>query len=204
MLARLGTVMASGWGLRLLGSQTTAADRERIDRHSVSSHLLAVTASGTGTVVPVTVETGPGEGGLFVDIANVTPRASMETALRDAVAYARRTGGYSLDRREITVSFDVKSDAVTDLSGTSGEAALTAAVVAALRGQQLDAETLVTGSVSNGSIERVGGIRPKARAARRFGANQLLVPPGQAVDAPGINITVARRMQEVLDVLLGN
>jgi len=194
---------AVGTALPVLGLLTTAESAKAsgtADTTTVTYQLLAVTASGSGTVLPFTVEVAPGDGTLLVDIGRVGLQTETQSALREGVAYARRTHDQSLDGREITVSFDVPDNARLALDGKSGEAGVTLAVVAALQGQSVPLDTLVTGRVADdGSLLDVGGIRQKAAAARAFGAEELLVPPGQAVDIDGITVTSVEMMAEVIN-----
>jgi len=184
-----------------IGAGTADAQSDRTTA-GVGYHLLAVGAQNDGVPVPVQVEVAPGDGAVFVNIAEVGFAADMESAVRGAVSRARtRTG---VDGVDVSISFQVDTDTLVNLDGESGESALTVAVTAALRGTGPDSGTLVTGSVGDdGSLGQVGGIVPKARAARRLGADRLLVPPGQSVAVSGIEVVPVASVAAVLARTVG-
>lgn len=149
----------------------------------VRYYLPALDASDGGLVVPIEFEFSAGNGELFVDLAGVEVRHDLQLALREARETATRLTGGSLAETATRVTFEPPTADVLALRGKSWEAGLTVALVASLRQQPLTQETLITGIVDDeGALLPVGGIEAKARAARAFGASELLVPAGDTSD----------------------
>lgn len=171
----------------------------------VRYYLPAVDASDGGLIVPIEFEFSKGNGELFVDLAGVEVRHDLQLALREARETATRLTGGSLAETATRVTFEPPNSDVLALRGKSWEAGLTVALVASLRQQPLPRETLITGIVDDeGALLPVGGIEAKARAARAFGARELLVPEGDTSDVAvqGIRIVGAESITDALDRLL--
>ncbi|WP_435119965.1 S16 family serine protease [Halolamina sp. C58] len=170
----------------------------------VRYYLPAVDGSDDGLVVPVEFEFSEGNGELFVDLAGVEVRHDLQLALREAMETATRLTGGSLADTATRVTFEPPNADVLALRGKSWEAGLTVALVAGLRQRTLPRETLITGIVDDeGTLLPVGGIEGKARAARAFGARELLVPEGDPSDVAvqGICVVEAASITDALDRL---
>ena len=168
-------------------------------------YLPAVDSSGAGLIVAADIEFADGDGELFVDLDGLEVRHDLQLALRESVQTATRIAGESLAETAVYVTFATPDADVFALRGKSWEAGLTVALVAALRRQALDPDSLVTGVVDDaGALLPVGGISAKARAARDFGASELIVPEedetGGSVE--GIRITAVESISEALDRIL--
>jgi len=171
----------------------------------VRYYLPAVDGSDGGLVIPVTVAFSNGSGELFVDLENVEVRHDLQLALREAAETATRVTEERLADTTVRVTFRAPSSDVLALRGKSWEAGLTVALVAGLRRQSLSRETLITGIVDgDGTLLPVGGIEGKARAARAFGATELVVPAGGSSDVSvrGIRVVTAASIEDALDRIL--
>lgn len=156
--------------------------------------LPAVDAREDGLVVGVTVTLTDGAGDLYVDLDGIEVRHDVQLALREAAARAQSATESSLGDRDVLVSFDPPGDGRLSLRGKSWEAGLFVALAGVLTARTPSAGTLVTGILdSEGALLPVGGIEAKARAARRNGAETLLVPPGRPVSVPGIVVEPVER-----------
>jgi predicted S18 family serine protease len=165
-------------------------------------HLPAVDSSGAGLVVAVDLEFADGDGELFVDLEGIEVRHDLQRALREATQTATRLTGTSLAGTATHVTFGRPDADVLALRGKSWEAGLTVALVAALRGESLSSDALLTGVVDDeGAMLPVGGIAAKARAVRAFGGTELIVPAGEAtgVDVRGVQVTEVRTIVEALE-----
>lgn len=172
---------------------------------SVRYYLPAVDASDGGLVVPIEFEFSEGNGELFVDLAGVEVRHDLQLALREARETATRITDGSLAETATRVAFELPNADVLALRGKSWEAGLTVALVASLRRRSLSRETLITGVVDEGgALLPVGGIGPKTRAARAFGATALIVPERESTTASvqGVRLVGVRSISEALDRLL--
>ena len=168
-------------------------------------HLPAVDSSDRGFVIGVEFAFSEGSGELFVDLDGVEVRHDIQLALREAVQTSTRLTGRSLSALSTHVTFETPRSERIALRGKSWEAGLTVALTAALRQRPLDEETLITGIVdSEGALLPVGGIEGKARAARRFGATELVIPDGQHTDVQvqGLRVTPVETISEALGRIL--
>jgi predicted S18 family serine protease len=171
----------------------------------VQYYLPAADTSDGGRIVSVEFTFSEGNGELFVDLKDIEVRHDLQLALREAAETATRVSGGSFADTAVQVTFETPADDVLVLRGKSWEAGLTVALIASLRRQSLSQETLITGIVSDeGTLLPVGGIEGKARAARAFGAAELIVPEGVSSDVPvrGIRVVRAASIENALDRIL--
>ena len=132
-----------------------------------------------GAVLRADVELRDGEGRVLVD---TVPRIGIDiqTSVRTAVMVAEGLTGASLSGTDVilTITSDQESDVV---DGPSAGAAITVALISAIRNETLAEGTYMTGTInSDGSIGPVGGIPEKALAAAEKGCERLYVPSGQS------------------------
>ncbi|WP_276274327.1 S16 family serine protease [Haloarcula litorea] len=171
----------------------------------VQYYLPAVDPSHGGLIIPVTFSFSTGDGELFVDLENLEVRHDLQLALREAAETATRVTEGSLADTAVHVTFETPSSDVLTLRGKSWEAGLTVALIAGLRRQSLSRKTLITGVVDGeGTLLPVGGIEGKARAARAFGATELIVPDGGSSDVSvrGIRVVTAASIEDALERIL--
>ncbi|MFC7130469.1 hypothetical protein [Haloferax chudinovii] len=171
----------------------------------VQYYLPAVDSSGEGLILPVEFAFSEGDGELFVDVGNVEVRHDLQLALRETTETATRLTGRSLAGTSIRVTFDPPDSDTLALVGKSWEAGLTVALVASLRRQSPPRTTLITGIVNDeGVLLPVGEIEAKARAARAFGATELIVSEGSSSDVTvqGIRVVEVASIRDALDRIL--
>ena len=147
--------------------------------------ILAVQTSQTlfqtsyrGHVLRADVELVEGQGRVLVN-TEVLNGMDIQTSVRTAATVVETLTGASFGSTDIilTITSDVTVDAV---DGPSAGAAITVALLAALRRVDVREGVYITGTVnSDGSIGRVGGVPYKALAAAEEGAETVVVPPGQ-------------------------
>jgi len=133
-----------------------------------------------GVVMAAHLELRDGEGRLLI---NTKPKIGidLQTSANTAILVAENITGLSLRMTDIilTVTADKETDIV---DGPSAGAAITVALISAVRNQTLDSKVYMTGTINpDGTIGKVGGVLEKAVAAARAGAKKFLVPPGQSV-----------------------
>lgn len=148
---------------------------------SLSLALPAASPDGQGALATFFVRAVNGSGKSFFEVSPQSPVANPEVqaSLKVAEGVARQLAGNDGKDKDLYYSFSADSDS---LGGNSAGAAAAVAMLAALKGQPLNAGALLTGSLSSeGKIGVVGEILPKARAAKAAGYSLLLVPPGERV-----------------------
>jgi len=144
----------------------------------VEQSTLAV--SYKGVVMNVLVELRNGEGRLLI---NTEPRVGidLQTSGRTAVLAAQNLTGIMMTTTDVilTVIADTNVDVV---DGPSAGAAITVAMIAAIRNQTLRKDVFMSGTINpDQSVGPVGGLQYKALAAAEKGATVFLVPRGQSV-----------------------
>ena len=151
-------------------------------RRTVSILVPAVTQTEEGLVgvvsnLTVTVEY-PGNGNVYVSTMPLT-QIDMQASARTAAIVASTPLGYNPLSLDFYVSME--SPAIT-IGGPSAGAAMTAAMVAALGGLQINHSVMLTGMINpDGTIGPVGGIKEKLEASAKASAKVFLVPVGQTI-----------------------
>lgn len=145
----------------------------------VSLDLPAVDRQGSGALASFSVEVKTGSGKVYIGV-NDSPlvNADTQSSLRIALDVAKNTASASTRDLDVFYSFSTESDVV---GGRSAGAAATVATMAALRGEKLRPDVLITGTVEpDGRIGPVGKILEKAQVVRQAGYLTLLVPVGES------------------------
>ena len=142
-----------------------------------------------GSTLKCTLEITPGHGRVLV---NTVPRIGidLQASAQTAVAVAEKFTGKQLGQSDIIITIE-SDEEVQIVDGPSAGAALTVAIIAAIRGEKLSDKVFITGTIMpDGSIGKVGGIVEKAEAAAAKGGKIFLVPKGQGI------ITVYERVEK--------
>jgi len=164
-----------------------------------------------GVVMSVLVELRSGEGRLLI---NTQPKVGidLQTSGRTAVLVAQNVTGISMMNTDIILTVMADSD-VDVVDGPSAGAAITVAVIAAIRNQTLRRDVFISGTMNpDQTIGPVGGLHYKAIAAAEKGATMFLVPKGQSVVTvykpverqliPGVTVVVYETIRVSLQSLL--
>ncbi|MEM2340280.1 MAG: S16 family serine protease [Candidatus Bathyarchaeia archaeon] len=131
-----------------------------------------------GVVMHIDVELKQGEGRILI---NTQPRIGidLQTSARTAVLVAENLTGRPLSATDVILTVRGKEE-VEVVDGPSAGAAITVAIMAAIRGQALRGGVFMTGTINpDGRVGMVGGVPEKALAAAKEGAELFLVPRGQ-------------------------
>jgi hypothetical protein len=131
-----------------------------------------------GYVLRADVELAEGQGRVLVN-TEVLNGMDIQTSVRTAASVVEALTGASFGNTDIilTITSEVTVDAV---DGPSAGAAITVALLAALRRVEVMEGVYMTGTVnSDGSVGKVGGVPYKALAAAEEGAETVIVPAGQ-------------------------
>ena len=131
-----------------------------------------------GYVLRADVELVEGQGRVLVN-TEVLNGMDIQTSVRTAAAVVETLTGASFGNTDIilTITSDVTVEAV---DGPSAGAAITVALLAALRRVEVMDGIYITGTInSDGSVGKVGGVPYKALAAAEDGAETVIVPAGQ-------------------------
>lgn len=144
----------------------------------VKIYVPAVDNEGRGVATVLKVGIKPGSGKVLVDINNILfwldTQQSIQTAKKVAEAITK------VDLSKFDLIYSLENINATVVEGPSAGAALTIATIAVIEEKELDLKTMITGTINpDGSIGPVGGIIPKAQAAKEIGATTFLVPEGQ-------------------------
>ncbi len=147
---------------------------------SVTLKLLGVDDQGKGQIAEINVEAVKGTGKVFIAFTSSNPVLQDETqaSLKIAVDLGKRFATRDINAIDLRYSMTAPSQTV---GGQSAGAAIAVATMALLTKTKLRGDVAITGGVDEvGRITRVGGVLPKALAAKDAGFNKLLVPPGES------------------------
>ncbi|MBS7607518.1 hypothetical protein KEJ14_06765 [Candidatus Bathyarchaeota archaeon] len=131
-----------------------------------------------GLTLKCAVELHVGSGRILV---NTVPRIGidLQTSAQTAAAVAEKFTGESLSMTDVIITV-VAEENVSVVDGPSAGAAITIAMIAAIKGENLSDKVFITGTIMpDGSIGKVGGVAEKAEAAAAKGGKLFLVPKGQ-------------------------
>ncbi|MEM2146421.1 MAG: S16 family serine protease [Candidatus Jordarchaeaceae archaeon] len=151
----------------------------RIPIVAVKSVQIGFNKEYQGIVMTADVELQAGSGRILID---TVPRIGIDiqTSVRTAVKVAENVTGVSLGKTDVILTIMANQD-VDVVDGPSAGAAITVALIAAIRHQNLNATVYITGTIGNeGNIGVVGGVLEKALAAAQNGARLFLIPKGQS------------------------
>ena len=115
-------------------------------------------------------------------LVNTIPKIGIDiqTSVRTGVRIAEDMTGVSLSKTDVILTIKAGQD-VEIVDGQSAGAAITVALIAAIRRQSLNQSVYMTGTInSDRSIGPVGGIPEKALAAAENGSKCFLVPKGES------------------------
>ena len=144
----------------------------------VKIYVPAVDNEGRGVVTTLKVGIKPGSGKVLVDINNILFWLDTQQSIQIAKKVAEDMTKVDLSKFDLIYSLENINASVVE--GPSAGAALAIATIAAIKGKEIDSKTMITGTISpSGTIGPVGGIIPKAQAAKEIGATTFLVPEGQ-------------------------
>jgi uncharacterized protein len=139
--------------------------------------VAAVSSSGEGVMGSLTVKVKPGSGLIFISV-NPAVEVDVQGAARIAVLAASIVGGFNPLAYDYYFMLD--SPAII-VGGPSAGAAMTLAVLLAVKGLECGGGYVVTGMINpDTTIGPVGGLKEKLEAAAASGAKTFIVPLGQS------------------------
>lgn len=133
-----------------------------------------------GVTLKGLVELRPGKGQIFV---NTQPKIGidLQTSVRTATLVAENVTSTYLGKVDVTLTIMAEEE-VEVVDGPSAGAAITCAIISAIKGEELNPHVYITGTINpDGTIGPVGGILQKALAAAKRGAKVFLVPKDQSM-----------------------
>ncbi len=140
--------------------------------------LPAVNLQDGGVAAALTVKVRPGNGNIFVNIDNVLANFDTQQSARVAARVAAEHEAMSLE--SVDIIYDLMANA-SMLEGPSAGAAMTLTTIAAMKGQQLRKDVMITGTINHdGTIGPAGRVDAKAVAAASVGSDIFLVPVGES------------------------
>lgn len=147
----------------------------------VSLKIPAVDNEGNGVSTLLTVGIKPGSGRALVDINQLLFWVDTQYSIQVAKKVAEKITNANLSRVDLLYRIETNASVI---EGPSAGAALTVATVALVEGRKVNESVVITGTINpDGTIGPVGGIIPKAKAAKEGGATLFLVPSGQSVQS---------------------
>ncbi|MEM1582049.1 MAG: S16 family serine protease [Candidatus Bathyarchaeia archaeon] len=156
---------------------------------TVSEGLFTVRYEGL--TLKCIIELHVGSGRILV---NTIPRIGidLQTSVQTAASVAEKITGMLLSGTDIIVTVEAEEE-VQVVDGPSAGAAITIAIISAIKGDELSNKVFITGTIMpDGSIGKVGGIAEKAEAAALKGGELFLLPKGQGI------ITVYKRIERYM------
>lgn len=165
--------------------------------------IIGVDYLNKGEIIPLEVYLKEGKGALYVDINNVIYDYSLQESIDNAIIAAKEISNESLDESDIFIKITAPLSASKPvIGGGSGGAAITLTVIACIQEQNLNGSILITGTAdTKNTIGPVGGIIPKAKAARDYGASKIIVPLGQKEEVDGIDIIEVLTIEEAYKIV---
>ncbi len=155
------------------------------------TNIVAVNEGGNGVLAILTVDLTPGEGGVFVRTRPLIGFDFQDAQIKAVRAAAKFTNlpidetgdGIEDTHTHFTVSAETDEKVIiSQIDGPSAGAAAALVTVAALEGENIRHDVVITGTISeDGSIGLVGGIMEKAKAAENADMKPFLVPEGQTI-----------------------
>lgn len=134
----------------------------------------AIDNEGNGVSTLLMVKAEPGTGKTLVDIDSLLFWVDTQNSIRMAKLVAENVTGLETDMYDMTFSIMANASLI---GGESAGAALALASIAALKGDELRKDVVITGTVNHdGTIGPIGGILEKAQAAKETKASLFLVP----------------------------
>ena len=154
--------------------------------------VLAVDDMDKGHLIHLEVIINSGKGNLFLNVANVLFDETLQSSAQTAVLVAREVSRKSLLDKDVLINIEAPAqEQMISISGGSGGAAITLAVIAAMQGRLLKNDVLITGTImEDHTIGRIGAPRAKALAAKENGAVMFLIPAGQKSEVGEVGIQV--------------
>ncbi|MEM2424680.1 MAG: S16 family serine protease [Candidatus Bathyarchaeia archaeon] len=147
-----------------------------------------------GVILGCRIELREGSGRVLV---NTVPYIGidLQASAQIATSVARNITGRDLSNTDIIITIEAKEETQV-VDGPSAGAAMTIAIIAAIKGDNLSDKVFITGTVStDGTIGKVGGVAEKAEAAALAGGEIFLVPKGQEV------VTTYRRVERRIGII---
>ena len=151
-------------------------DRENFvkDERTAYISVPAVDNVGNGVATILAVKAEPGTGKTLVDIDSLLFWVDTQNSIRMAKRVAENITNQSTENYDMTFSIMANASLI---GGESAGAALALASIAAITGEKLSEDMMITGTVNHdGSIGPIGGILEKAKAAEDVGSTKFLVP----------------------------
>lgn len=162
--------------------------------------VIGVDFQGKGAVIPLEVIIKNGNGSLFLDVANVLVDETLQSSAQAAVKVASEITKINPKEKDILIAIHAPiSSGQPEIGGGSGGAAMTIAIIAAMEGRNISKDVLITGTIEEfHTIGRVGAVREKAMAAKEWGAKRFIVPIGQNVSIPDLEVKEVLTIEDAL------
>ena len=165
--------------------------------------VIGVNSEGKGSVIPLDVVIKSGNGSLFIDVSNVLFDESLQSSAQTAVKVADEIAKVNSKDKDILVSIHAPvSSEKAEIGGGSAGAAMTIAIVAAMEGRNISRDVLITGTIEKyHTIGKIGAAREKGIAVKEAGAKMFIVPIGQNVSVPGLEVKEAFLIEDALKII---
>jgi len=151
--------------------------------NSATVHIVAVIPDpAKGIVGTATVELVPGHDRTLLN-ANPFIEPDTQESVAIAKAVAENYANMSLGDNDVIVTFDLPlgNDSAYLVGGPSAGAALTLAIIAAMKNQSIRTDIAITGTIlPDGRIGAISGILEKAQAAGEANMSLFILPAGQS------------------------
>jgi ATP-dependent Lon protease len=165
--------------------------------------VIGVNSEGKGSVIPLDVVIKSGNGSLFIDVSNVLFDESLQSSAQTAVKVAEEIAKVNSKDKDILVSIHAPvSNEKAEIGGGSAGAAMTIAIVAAMEGRNISRDVLITGTIEEyHTIGKIGAAREKGVAVKDAGAKMFIVPIGQNVSVPGLEVKEAFLIEDAMKII---
>lgn len=153
------------------------------DPLSRSIPILSVT-NESGISGTLTIKTVPGDGGILIKTSPFIG-TDIQYSANVALDVARKKTNTITPYNDFIIIYDIPSSSI---SGPSGGAALTTALIALLLNKSIKKDLAITGAIRpDGKIGSVGGIMLKTEAAAKAGFKRIIIPEWQSIIVNTVN-----------------
>lgn len=165
----------------------TAEQASFLECESRTTHAVGIYTGTTGSgpigeLIGITLSLCAGKGETYIEVSEQLIATDFQEDLEDIRDFAEQFTHESIAKQDLFVTFDANAN---QLSGTSGGAAMTMALIAIIENKTLVDNVVLTGGFSgSGKIMTVEELEKKIQVMEEEGAVKILIPETQCNQAP--------------------
>ena len=166
-------------GLEISPEKVIVNENKISDGEEIKMSIVGVNGKEEGVPGELTTSIKNGKGKILVNINNVLAGYSLQNSARVAAEVAGKYANTSLENYDI--SYSIKTNAES-IDGPSAGSSMAISTIALLQNKKINNKIIISGSINEkGELEAIGGIIPKADAAKKANASLFLVPDSAVI-----------------------